>query len=89
MLLIVTAILMSWMAVVVFITYMLEPAPAALVISHDRHFLKRLPAHIRLLGSGSRLHRITSEQPGYVADLYNAGAILVLPVRRNGCLDLR
>lgn len=32
---------------------------------------------------------VTGESPDYVRRLYGKGALMVLPVRRNGCLDLR
>ena len=64
-------------------------APAALVIVSDTSILTSLSRDIKLVRSGDHTLVMTSDQPDYVMQLYAAGAWLVLPSLRNGCLDLR
>ena len=64
-------------------------APAALVIVSDTSILTSLSRDIKLVRSGEHTLVMTSDQPDYVSKLYAAGAWLVLPSLRNGCLDLR
>lgn len=58
-----------------------EKAPAALVIG-----LRSVPEGMALLRWDGPLAVVTSDRPGYVRRLYGAGALLVLPFRKNGCL---
>jgi hypothetical protein len=66
-----------------------DAAPAALVIAPDIKFLGNISGDIKLMRSGNQVFVLTSESPGYVGRIYRAGAWLVLPALRNGCLDLK
>ena len=57
-----------------------EKAPAALVFG-----LRAMPDGTSLLGLDGPV-AIVAGEPGYVRRLYAAGAVLVLPFRKNGCL---
>ena len=60
-----------------------EKAPAALVFG-----LRSVPEGMSLLGLDGPMAVIASESPGYVGRLYAAGALVVLPFRKNGCLGV-
>lgn len=64
-------------------------APAALVVFPPDNYPERLPDDIRLLRWDDRTAVMTSENRDYVQRLYAAGALLVLPVRKNGCIAQR
>jgi len=74
------------MAAVMVIT---EAAPAALVIAPGIHILASTSNDTKLIRGGHRTLVVTSRKPGYVKELYRAGAWLVLPSLQNGCLDLK
>ena len=61
------------------------PAPAALVPWPPDGFLGRLPAAVALTGA-TPLGLTLEGGPTLVADLYAAGARLVLPAGLDGCL---
>ena len=48
----------------------------------------QLPEGVSILRWDDSMAVLTSDRPGYVADLYRSGAALVLPARKSGCLDL-
>jgi len=64
-------------------------APAALVIFPPDRFPAEMPQDMRVLRWDTRTAVVTSDNADYVRRLYSAGAFLVLPVRRSGCIALR
>ena len=86
---ILTAIVVGWFSTLAGAMLVTEAAPAALVIAPDIRFLGGMPDDIKLLRNGNQVFVLTSESPGYVGRIYEAGAWLVLPALRNGCLDLK
>ncbi len=86
---IVLAIIVGWFASASGIMLFSEAAPAALVIVRGDSFLKNLPENVRIVRGGEHSMVLTSDDPGYVKDLYRAGAWFVLPARKSGCIDLR
>ncbi len=64
-------------------------APAALLILPPDRFPAGLPDDIRVLRWDRTTAVVTSENPDYVRRLYRAGTLLVLPIRKSGCLSLR
>lgn len=88
-LLILVGLVAGWFATMAAVMLVTEVAPAALAIAPDSSLLGRLEDDARLLKGGRHVFVLTSERPGYVRQLYGAGAWLVLPALRNGCLDLR
>ena len=64
-------------------------APAALVILPPDRYPAGLPEDIRVLRWDDRTAVVTSDNRDYVRRLYQSGALLVLPFRKNGCLALQ
>ncbi len=64
-------------------------APAALVVYPPGDYPAGLPDDVRILSWNGNVAVLTSDNSDYVRRLYAAGALLVLPVRKNGCLALR
>lgn len=79
----------SWIAVMAVIMFFAEVTPAAIALGQPDGILSRASDDTRLLRSGEYALVVRSGEPGYVRRLYDAGAWLVLPSLRNGCLDLR
>lgn len=49
----------------------------------------RVPDGIAIIGTAPGLLILRSDDPGYVARLYEAGAAFVIPARRKTCLALQ
>ncbi len=64
-------------------------APAALIILPPHRYPVGLPEDIRVLRWDDRTAVVTSDNRDYVRRLYQSGAVLVLPFRKNGCLALQ
>lgn len=64
-------------------------APAAMVFSPHTIDPGSLPEGVSILRWGKGFVVVTSERSDYVSALYRKGALLVLPVRKSGCLALR
>ena len=86
---ILVGLIAGWYAAMASVMLLTEAAPAALAVAPDAGLLGRLGEKTNLLKGGRHVFVLTSDQPGYVRQLYSAGAWLVLPALRNGCLDLR
>lgn len=87
--LILVSLVLGWFAAMASVMLATEVAPAALAIAPDASLLGRLGDQTSLLKGGRHVFVLTSDETGYVRQLYGAGAWLVLPALRNGCLDLR
>jgi hypothetical protein len=61
-------------------------AQAALVIGPTPDVINHLSPDIRILKWNRWSLQVTSTEPDFVQSLYRSGAILVLPVRKSGCL---
>ena len=83
-----TGIVAGWIGSMAAIMWLTEVAPASIVLVSDVRMLASLPLDIKLVRGGKHTLILTSKKSGYVKDLYNAGAWLVLPSLRNGCLAL-
>ena len=79
-------IVVGWIGSMAGIMWLTEIAPASIVLVSDVRILASLPQEIKMVRSGKHTLVLTSEKSGYVNDLYSAGAWLVLPSLRNGCL---
>ncbi|MBB3389288.1 hypothetical protein FHT82_002028 [Rhizobium sp. BK275] len=64
-------------------------APAAMVFPAGSIEPDALPEGISILRWGRGFAVVTSERSDYVRALYGRGALLVLPLRKSGCLTLR
>lgn len=86
---VVVCLAIGWFAVSAGLMLVSGAAPAALVVLPDQAFFDELPDDIRILQWRRRSAVVTSSNPDYVRRLYKAGALLVLPARKQSCLDLR
>jgi len=57
-------------------------------VTIDPALLSNLPEGIDIVSADGRSAVLYSARPGYVRTLYESGALLVLPVRRQSCLTL-
>jgi hypothetical protein len=64
-------------------------APAAMVFPAGSIEPGSLPEGASILRWGRSFAVVTSERSDYVRALYGKGALLVLPLRKSGCLALR
>lgn len=64
-------------------------APAALVAPAPAGGPNALPPEVSVLYWGHGFALLTFENEDAVGGLYRQGALIVLPVRKNGCLALR
>jgi hypothetical protein len=62
-------------------------APAAMVFRPPA--ATALPDGVKIFSWGRAFIVVTSDEPDYVRKLYGTGALLVLPVRKSGCLVYR
>jgi hypothetical protein len=78
-------VLLSWLAVLALVMRLSGAAPAALVILPPTGFIGALPPGTSITSVGP--YSVTLQGgAGLVAQLYAAGAWLVLPARLTGCL---
>ncbi|MCB1387051.1 MAG: hypothetical protein KDJ80_14040 [Nitratireductor sp.] len=82
-------LLALWLVLVLAITWLFEPADAVLALYPGGRSSVELPPHVSIVTWQGRAARLTADTPGWVGDVYASGALLVLPVRRRSCLDLR
>jgi hypothetical protein len=85
-LVILIGIVAGWIGSMAAIMWFSEIAPASIVLVSDINILGSLPPDIKIVRGGTYALILTSDKSGYVSDLYRAGAWLVLPSLRNGCL---
>ncbi|WP_454849433.1 hypothetical protein [Rhizobium binxianense] len=64
-------------------------APTAMVFAPSGIAPAALPEGVRILRWGRNFVIVTGDRPGYLRALYASGALLVLPVRKSGCLAYR
>ncbi|WP_037278398.1 hypothetical protein [Rubellimicrobium mesophilum] len=80
-------LLLGWIAVLALTMRLGGPAPAALVVLPPEGFLRALPPEVSVT-SRNILGLTATGGPGLVAELYAAGAPLVLPAGLASCLRL-
>lgn len=80
--------LLSWFALSAGIFLIAGEAPAALVVLPAAGLMGNLPAEVRIVSWNDHTAVLTSARSDYVRELYKAGALLVLPARKQGCLSL-
>jgi hypothetical protein len=59
-----------------------------MVIAPPAEFLNSLPRDIAFADGGQHVLVLRSDRPDFAAELYAAGAALVLPARERGCLAI-
>lgn len=82
-------ILLVWFSLSATLTLIPNFTKTALILLPNRALLANLPEETFILAWNETSAVVTSEKPDFVAELYKAGAFLVLPARKNGCLALQ
>jgi hypothetical protein len=82
------AIAAGWLAVLAGVMLIPQAAPAALVIFPPVTLIEKLPPGVAIVSHGPFSITLASIEPGFVPDLYRAGAWLVLPAGLRGCAPL-
>ena len=78
----------GWFAIMVATMFTLDISANALVFGDADRILANTDQSTKLLNNRSGRMVVTSTTPGYVQELYAAGAWLVLPSLAAGCLEL-
>jgi hypothetical protein len=82
-------ILLLWFSFSAALTLIPNITKTALILLPNRVLLANLPEETFILAWNETSAVVTSEKPDFVVGLYKAGALLVLPARKNGCLALQ
>jgi hypothetical protein len=82
-------LLIFWLLVTAAMTFAPGITQAATVIFPSRAFMNNLPEDVSVLRWDRATTSVTSADPDFVRKLYGAGALMVLPARKAGCMDLR
>lgn len=82
-------LLMFWFAVTALMAFALGATQAATIIFPSKPLMNNLPDDVSVLRWDRATASVTSADPDFVRRLYGAGALLVLPARRAGCVDMR
>lgn len=80
-------ILIGWISVMAIVRRVSDAAPGAVVVLPSERLMRHLPDDAAILGI-NRIAVTLSNRPDLAADLYRAGALLVLPAGLTGCLPL-
>ena len=78
----------AWIAIMAGVMRFSDAAPAAVVIFPSARLLAHLPDAAAILSQTGFSVTVRSDQAGLAAELYAAGAWLVLPAGLTGCLPL-
>jgi hypothetical protein len=82
-------LLMLWFAVTAAMTLFPGLTGAATVIFPSRNLMNNLPDNVSVLRWDRATASVASADPEFARRLYAAGAFMVLPARKAGCIDLR
>ena len=80
-------VLVGWVAVMAIVMRFSDAAPAAVVIWPDAGLVGLTDGKVEVLDYG-RFSLTLANRKGLARDLYEAGALLVLPAGLTGCLPL-
>jgi len=83
----VPVVLIGWIVVMAVVMRFSDAAPAAVVIFPDDQLMNGLPDKVAVIRYG-RVTLTLANRKDLAADLYAAGALLVLPAGLTGCLPL-
>lgn len=86
--LVLLAALVGWIAVMAGVMRLSDAAPAAVVPFPDAAFLSALPDNAAILDISPRAVTFAN-RTDLTAALYKAGALIVLPAGRKGCVFFR
>jgi hypothetical protein len=82
------AILGGWFAFSAAMTLIPGVTNSVLVFLPPQTLAENLPGDVSIMRWDDSSAVLYSERPGFVGDLYQSGAALVLPARKSGCIDL-
>jgi hypothetical protein len=82
-------LLMFWFVVTALMTFAPGVTQAATILFPSSALMNHLPQDVSVLRWDSATASVTSADPDFVRKLYGAGAFMVLPARKSGCLDVR
>jgi hypothetical protein len=82
------AILGGWFVFCVVMTLVPGVTDSVRVFLPPQALAENLPEDVAIMKWDEKSAVLYSDRPGFVADLYKAGALLVLPARKSGCIDL-
>ena len=80
-------VLVVWVGIMALVMRVSDAAPAAVVPMPSARLMATLPDEAAIVDHG-RMSVTFANRPGLAADLYAAGARLVLPAGLRGCLPL-
>ncbi len=83
------AILVVWFAIMTVMTLFLGTTNTVLIPFPQRFLASVLPEDVAILRWDQQGAVLFSERPDFVFELYKSGAVIVLPYRKSGCIDLR
>lgn len=81
-------LVVGWLALLASVMLLSSDAPAALVPLATADFIDALPDHISITDTTALGTVLVSEEADFVAQLYQAGAVVVLPAGLMGCAPL-
>ena len=82
-------LLMFWFSVTAMMTFAPGATRAATIIFPSTALMNNLPRDVSVLRWDRATASVVSADPEFVRRLYGAGAFLVLPSRKTGCIELR
>ena len=82
-------LLMFWFTATSAMTLLPGVTQAATIVFPTSALMNNLPDSVSVLRWDRATASVTSKDSDFVRRLYRAGALLVLPARKAGCLDLR
>lgn len=82
------ALVAGWLAVLTVVMFVPHSAPAALVPAASSGFASALPDHISIIDTTPLGTVLASDDKDFVRQLYQAGALIVLPAGLAGCAPL-
>lgn len=83
----ITLLLFGWVGTLVGVTLLSDDAPAALVVFPSQDFLKRMPEDVAMLSATPFSVTLASDDADLALQLYQNGALLVLPAGLQGCFS--
>ena len=86
---ILSLLLMFWFAVITAMTTLPGMTQSAAIVFPSRYLMNNLPSNVSVLRWDRATASVASADPDFVRQLYAAGAFMVLPARKAGCIDLR
>lgn len=80
---VVTALIGAWISIAILV--MITGSMATAAVPHGTS----LPANVAIIDKTTHLLTVRSDEPDFVRQLYENGALFVLPARQKTCLSLQ